>query len=82
MNNGIDYRPSDRILEYPEVVIDMISVFSGVDRFRDDYNSLIEKSKGGITMCEIYDKILIEAVKQQKQLKSTNDFWSCFFVGL
>ena len=60
LNNGTDYRPSNQVLEYPEEVIDMISVFSGDDRFRDDYNALIGESEGGITMCEIYDKILQE----------------------
>ncbi|MBR2175544.1 MAG: hypothetical protein IJ861_01180, partial [Clostridia bacterium] len=44
--------------EYPEEVIDMISVFSGDERFRDEYNSMTDETKqGGVSMCEIYDKI-------------------------
>ena len=54
--NKKSYHPTNRRLEHPEEVIDMISVFSGDERFRNEYNSMSEK--GGITMCEIYDKIL------------------------
>ena len=39
----------------------MISVFSGDERFRDENNSMTDENKeGGVTMCEIYDKILQE----------------------
>ena len=58
LNNGEEYHPTDRKLEYPEEVIDMISVFSGDERFRDEYNSMTDETKqGGVSMCEIYDKI-------------------------
>ncbi|MBR2175485.1 MAG: hypothetical protein IJ861_00885, partial [Clostridia bacterium] len=50
-------------LEYPEEVIDMISVFSGDERFRDEYNSMTDETKqGGVSMCEIYDKIQQEGI--------------------
>ena len=58
LNNGEDYHPTDQKLNHPEEVIDMISVFSGDERFRDEYNSMTDENKeGGVTMCEIYDKI-------------------------
>ena len=58
LNNKVDYHPTDRKLDHPEEVIDMISVFSGDDRFRNEYNSMTEeKMKAGVSMCEIYDKI-------------------------
>ena len=60
--NGRNYRPSDRKLDHPHEVIDMISVFSGDDRFRDEYNEMAEK--GDITMCEIYDKIQQEGMEK------------------
>ena len=61
LNNGTEYRPTNQRLEYPEEVIDMISIFSGDERFRDEYNSMTDETKeGGVSMCEIYDKILQE----------------------
>ena len=60
LNNGTDYHPSDQALKYPEETLDMISVFSEDDRFRDEYNANVVNMKGEITMCEIYDKILME----------------------
>ena len=63
LNNGEEYHPTDRKLEYPEEVIDMISVFSGDERFRDEYNSMTDETKqGGVSMCEIYDKIQQEGI--------------------
>ncbi len=60
-NNGTDYYPTDQKLDYPEEVLDMISVFTGDERFREEYNSMpAETKEGGISMCEIYDKILRE----------------------
>lgn len=38
----------------------MISVFSDDERFRNEYNTITTDKKGEITMCEIYDKILME----------------------
>ena len=38
----------------------MISVFSDDERFRNEYNAITVDKKGEITMCEIYDKILME----------------------
>lgn len=58
LNNRTVYHPTEQILDYPEEVIDMISIFSGDERFRNEYNSM--NGKGGITMCEIYDQILKE----------------------
>ena len=55
--NKEDYHPSDKKLDHPEEVIDMISVLSGDERFREEYNSIINNNQGGVTMCEIYDKI-------------------------
>ena len=60
LNNGTDYHPSNQVLKYPEETLDMISVFSEDDRFRDEYNANTANAKGEITMCEIYDKILME----------------------
>ena len=60
INNGTDYHPSNQVLKYPEETLDMISVFSEDDRFRDEYNANTANAKGEITMCEIYDKILME----------------------
>ena len=48
------------MLKYPEETLDMISVFSDDERFRDEYNAIKATQKGEITMCEIYDKILME----------------------
>ena len=63
LGNGEEYHPSSQILEYPEEVIDMISVFSKDKRFRDEYNAMSEETKqGGISMCEIYDKIQADGV--------------------
>ncbi len=59
LNNGTQYHPTDKLLEYPTEVIDMISVFSGDERFRNEYNSLTD-NKGGVKMCELYDRILQE----------------------
>ena len=39
LNNRTVYHPTEQILKYPEEVIDMISVFSGDERFRNEYNS-------------------------------------------
>ena len=47
-------------MEYPEETLDMISVFSDDERFRNEYNEITVDKKGEITMCEIYDKILME----------------------
>ena len=58
LNNRTVYHPTEQILDYPEEVIDMISIFSGDERLRNEYNSM--NGKGGITMCEIYDQILKE----------------------
>ena len=60
LNNGLEYHPSDQVLKYPEETLDMISVFSDDERFRDEYNAIKATQKGEITMCEIYDKILME----------------------
>ena len=63
LGNGEEYHPSSQKLEYPEEVIDMISVFSKDERFRDEYNAISEETKqGGITMCEIYDKIQADGI--------------------
>ena len=62
LNNRTVYHPTEQILKYPEEVIDMISVFSGDERFRNEYNSMIKQ--GGINMCEIYDQILKEREKK------------------
>ncbi len=59
LNRNENYHPTDQPLEHPEEVLDMISTFSGDDRFRDEYNSTIDK-QGGITMRSIYDEILQE----------------------
>ena len=65
LGNGEEYHPSSQILEYPEEVIDMISVFSKDKRFRDEYNAISEETKqGGISMCEIYDKIQADGIAQ------------------
>lgn len=47
LNNGEEYHPTEQKLEYPEEVIDMISVFSGDERFRNEYNSMTEETKQG-----------------------------------
>ncbi len=61
LSSGENYHPTNQKLDHPEEVIDMISTFSGDDRFRDEYNSISKQIKeGGISMCEIYDKILQE----------------------
>ncbi len=60
LNNGIEYHPTNQVLEYPEETLDMISVFSDDERFRNEYNAITVDKKGEITMCEIYDKILME----------------------
>ena len=60
LNNGLEYRPSDQVLKYPEETLDMISVFSDDERFRNEYNAIRATQKGEISMCEIYDKILME----------------------
>ena len=58
LNTETDYHPTDKKLEHPNEVLDMISIFAGDDRFREEYNSMPDKIKeGGITMCEIYDTI-------------------------
>lgn len=58
LHNKTEYHPTDRKLDHAEEVLDMISVFSGDDRFREEYNALSDETrKGGISMCEIYDKI-------------------------
>lgn len=63
LSSGENYHPTNQKLDHPEEVIDMISTFSGDDRFRDEYNSISKQIKeGGISMCEIYDKILQEGV--------------------
>ena len=61
LNTGSDYHPTDQKMEHPEEVLDMIDVFSKDHRFRDEYNTINNRNKeGGISMCEIYDKILME----------------------
>ena len=66
LNNGTDYHPSNKKLEYSEEVIDMISVFSGDDRFRDEYNSM-SKSEGEIAMCELYDRIMQQGEEKGRE---------------
>lgn len=60
--NGTEYKPTNKKLDHPDEVIDMISIFSGDDRFRNEYNAITEK--GGITMCEIYDKIQQDGIEK------------------
>ena len=50
----------------------MISVFSGDERFRNEYNSMIKQ--GGINMCEIYDQILKEGEKKGRAEGRTEGF--------
>lgn len=58
LNNGKEYHPTNQKLVHAEEVLDMIGVFSGDNRFRDEYNSMNDEArKDGVTMCEIYDKI-------------------------
>ena len=72
LGNGEEYHPSSQKLEYPEEVIDMISVFSKDKRFRDEYNAISEETKqGGISMCEIYDKIQADGVARHSTGHST-----------
>ena len=66
LNNGSEYHPSDQVLKYPEETLDMISVFSDDGRFRDEYNAIKATQKGEITMCEIYDKILMQGEEKGK----------------
>lgn len=72
LNNRTVYHPTEQILKYPEEVIDMISVFSGDERFRNEYNSMIKQ--GGINMCEIYDQILKEGEKKGRAEGRTEGF--------
>ena len=72
LNNRTVYHPTEQILKYPEEVIDMISVFSGDARFRNEYNSMIKQ--GGINMCEIYDQILKEGEKKGRAEGRTEGF--------
>ena len=60
--NKKDYKPTNKKLDHPDEVIDMISIFSGDGRFRDEYNSMTEK--GEVNMCEIYDKIQQEGIEK------------------
>ncbi len=54
-------RFSDRKLDHPEETLDLISVFSGDERFRQKYNeSIHQEIKGGVAMGEFYDRILAE----------------------
>ncbi len=62
LNNGETYQPTDKMLEHPEETLDMISVFSGDDRFRDAYNEL--NITGGVSMCRIYDDIIEQGIEQ------------------
>ena len=61
LSSGEDYHPTNQKLDHPEEVLDMISTFSGDDRFRNEYNTITnEEKEGGVTMYSIYDKILQE----------------------
>lgn len=63
------YVPTPQLLEYPDETIDMISVFTQGNDFRRQYNNIMqtESSKGGITMCDIYDSILREGIEEGKE---------------
>ena len=59
MNNN-DGQPkfSDRKLDHPQETLDLISVFSGDDRFTTTYNEMLnENHEGGVSMCEMIDRI-------------------------
>ena len=57
-SDGNDITFSDRPFDHPQETLDLISVFSGDSRFTDEYNRIeSEKREGGISMCDIYDKI-------------------------
>ena len=65
LNNGTEYHPTNQKLVHAEEVLDMIGVFSGDGRFRNEYNLMNDEiRKGGVTMCEIYDKIQQEGIEK------------------
>ncbi len=57
-------------MEHLEEVLDMISAFTGNDRFRDEYNEMTdEMKKGEVSMCELYDRIFREGEEKGKAAK-------------
>ena len=65
LNNKTEYHPTNQKLHHAEEVLDMISVFSKDDKFRDEYNSLSDETKGdGVSMCEIYDNIMEKGIEK------------------
>ncbi len=56
---------SDKKLDHPQETLDMISIFSGDNRYLDVYNEMVEnKTKGDIFMSNIYSKMLDKAIQQ------------------
>ena len=60
LNTGAKYHPSDQKFRHPQEVLDMIDVFADDSRFRDEYNKINEDKEEGISMCELYDRIMME----------------------